>query len=122
MMKNRTLVLISGLVALPLLSGPRTLAQANAPGLSFAESQNTSDKAREEDEAYEAAQDALNSEEFANAVTGFDNVIKMHGRKADAATYWKAYEVKKQGNRAQALTTIDELRKNTQMCKYLPKA
>jgi HEAT repeat protein len=122
MMKNRMLVLISGLVALPLFSGPRTPAQATAPGLSFAESQNTSDKAREEDEAYEAAQDALNSEEFANAVNGFDNVIKMHGRKADAATYWKAYALNKQGNRAQALTAIAELRKNYPQSKYLHEA
>src|SRR5215470_9559059 len=119
MMKNRMLVLISGFVAFPLLSPTRTPAQAAAPGLSFAESQNTSDKAREEDEAYEGAQDALNSEEFANAVTGFDNVIKMRGRKADAASYWKAYALNKQGNKAQALTTIAELRKNYPQSKYL---
>jgi len=122
MMKNRMLVLISGFVAFPLLSPTRTPAQAAAPGLSFAESQNTSDKAREEDEAYEAAQNALNSEEFANAVTGFDNVIKMHGRKADAATYWKAYALNKQGNKAQALTTIAELRKSYPQSRYIRDA
>src|SRR5262249_22323349 len=122
MMKNRMLVLLSGILALPVFSGPRTLAQASAPGLSFAESQNASDKAREEDETYEAAQDALNGEEFADAVTGFDNVIKMHGRKADAATYWKAYALNKQGNKAQALTTIAELRKNYPQSKYLREA
>src|SRR5262249_41547887 len=120
--KNRMLVLLSGLLALPLFSWPRTLAQTDPPGSSFAESQNASDKAREEDEAYDAAQDALNSEEFGGAVSGFDNVIKMHGRKADAATYWKAYALNKQGNKAQALTTIAELRKNYPQSRYIRDA
>jgi hypothetical protein len=121
MTKNRMLVLLTGLLAFPLFSGPRTLAQAEA-GLSFAESQTASDKAREEDEAYDAAQDSLNSDDFAGAVTGFDGVIKMHGRKADAATYWKAYALNKQGNKAQALTTIAELRKNYPQSRYIRDA
>jgi HEAT repeat protein len=103
-----------------MVAPPFSVAQGQ--GSSFAESQNASEKAREEDEVYEAAQNALNSEEFADAVSGFDAVIKMHGRKADAATYWKAYALNKQGNKGQALTTVAELRKNYPQSRYLRDA
>src|SRR5215472_13194475 len=121
MITKRTLLFLAALL-FTLVPGSLCVAQPDTPASSFAGSQNTSDKAREEDEAYDAAQDALNNEKFADAVTGFDSVIKLHGRKADAATYWKAYALNKVGNRAQALTTIAELRKNYPQSRYIRDA
>ncbi len=122
MTKDRMLIFLFAVLSFSLVSGPRILAQTDAAGLSFAESQNANDKAHEEDDAYDTAQNALNSDEFADAVGAFDSVIKMHGRKADAATYWKAYALNKQGNKAQALTAIAELRKSYPQSRYLRDA
>ena len=105
-----------------LVPGSMCVAQPDTPASSFAGSQNASDKAREEDEAYDSAQEALNNEQFTDAVGAFDSVIKLHGRKADAATYWKAYALNKVGNKAQALTTIAELRKNYPQSRYIRDA
>jgi HEAT repeat protein len=64
-----------------------------------------------EEELYSAAKDALDDGDYDKAVRQFNDVVNLHGRKADAALYWKAYALNKNGNKAQALTTIGELRK-----------
>ena len=48
--------------------------------------------------------------------------LKIHGRKADGAMYWKAYALNKAGNKAQALTVIGELRKNYPKSTWLRDA
>src|ERR1700729_1087956 len=75
--------------------------------------QQTAEKANaHEDQVYASAKDALDQGEYDNAVKGFDEVLRIHGRKADGALYWKAYALNKAGNKAQALTAIGELRKD----------
>src|SRR5215467_9277095 len=113
MMTNRKFLFLVILVVFSLLPSPVGGAQAlpSEPAAGFAEDQNGGAKAREEDDAYNSAQESLNNEEFANAISAFDSVIKMRGRKADAATYWKAYALNKVGDKAQALTLIAGLRK-----------
>src|SRR4051812_30364923 len=63
-----------------------------------------------EDAAYSQARQALDENSYSKAAAGFDQVAKMNGRRADAATYWKAYSQNKQGQRNEALGTIAELR------------
>lgn len=106
------------------LAWPRACAamQTEPPTSNFVDAQSASDKVTQEDDAYTAAQDSLNQGDYDDAVSGFDSVIKLHGRKADAATYWKAYALNKAGNKAQALTTIGELRKGYPQSKYLRDA
>ena len=41
------------------------------------------------------------------AVSAFDRVIEVKGAKSDAALYWKAYAQNKQGQRPEALATIN---------------
>ncbi|MGZ7074030.1 MAG: tetratricopeptide repeat protein, partial [Candidatus Angelobacter sp.] len=89
-----------------LLLDPQTAEKANA----------------HEDELYSSAKDALDSGEYDNAIKQFDEVVKIHGRKADGAMYWKAYALNKAGNKAQALTTIGELRKNYPKSNWLRDA
>lgn len=98
-------------------------AQTNAAASGFLEEQSSAgDKQREEEEVYSSGQDALSEGEYDNAITALDSVIKMHGRKADAAMYWKAYALNKAGNKAQALILIGELRKTYPKSTWLHDA
>jgi HEAT repeat protein len=85
--------------------------------------QQTADKANaHEDQVYASAKDALDQGEYDNAVKGFDEVLRIRGRKADGALYWKAYALNKAGNKGQALTAIGELRKNYPQSNWLRDA
>jgi tetratricopeptide (TPR) repeat protein len=119
-MKHTFLLMI--LLATPFLA-PAAAAQAAAPSSSFLEEQSAAtDKAREEEEVYTSGQDALGEGEYEDAIKAFDSVIKMHGRKVDAAMYWKAYALKKAGNKPQALSVIAELRKSYPKSTWLHDA
>ncbi|HLW51905.1 MAG TPA: HEAT repeat domain-containing protein [Candidatus Angelobacter sp.] len=121
---NHRLIVYSCLALAIAFAAPRTCAALQPDPLSsgFLEPQSASDKAAQEEDSYSAAQDALNQGEYDDAVKGFDSVIKMHGRKADAAMYWEAYALNKTGNKAQALTRIADLRKGYPQSKYLRDA
>jgi hypothetical protein len=102
-------------------------AQVAPPSFGFVEEQKPSaEKQREgreeEEEAYSTAQDALSEGEYEDAVSGFDAVIELRGRKADAAIYWKAYALSKAGNKTQALQVIAELRKSFPKSTWLHDA
>src|SRR6476646_66413 len=86
------------------------------PSASLLDPQTAEKANTHEDELYSAAKDALDDGEYDNAIKQFDEVIKIHGRRADGAMYWKAYALNKTGNKAYALTTIGELR------KYYPRS
>ncbi len=86
--------------------------RSNVPSASLLDQQTAEKANAHEDELYSAAKDALDDGEYDNAIKQFDEVIKIHGRKADGALYWKAYALNKAGNKAQALTAIGELRKS----------
>src|ERR1051326_3462615 len=89
------------------------------PSASFLEQQGTEKGNAHEDELYSEAKDALDDGEYDNAIKQFDEVVKLHGRKADGALYWKAYALNKAGNKAQALTTIGELRRSYPRSNWL---
>jgi tetratricopeptide (TPR) repeat protein len=91
-------------------------ALQEVPSASLLDPQTAEKANTHEDELYSAAKDALDEGEYDNAIKQFDEVAKMHGRKADGAVYWKAYALNKAGNKAYALTTIGELR------KYYPRS
>jgi tetratricopeptide (TPR) repeat protein len=103
---------------------PSATAQPGNASSTFLEEQSSAgDQQREEEEeAYSSAQDALSEGQYDDAINGFDSVIKMHGRKADAATYWKAYALNKAGNKTQALNTLAELRKSYPKSTWLHDA
>lgn len=61
------------------------------------------------DEAYSAGTQAMNQHRWNDAITNFDKVINAHGRRADAAFYWKAYSLNKLGSRQLAVSTCDQL-------------
>jgi HEAT repeat protein len=88
----------------------RALAQ-EVPSAAFMEPQTADKGNAHEDEVYASAKEALDQEQYSEAIRQFDEVWKGRGRKADAAMYWKAYSLNKAGNRAQALALIAEFKK-----------
>jgi HEAT repeat protein len=104
-------------------AGPASIATAQqVPSASLFDPQTAEKANAHEDELYSSAKDALDNGEYDNAIRQFDEVVKIHGRKADGAMYWKAYGLNKAGNKAQALTAIGELRKNYPKSNWLRDA
>src|SRR6478735_6263258 len=92
------------------------------PSASLLDPQTAEKANAHEDELYQAAKDALDNGEYDNAIRQFDEVIKIRGRRADGAMYWKAYALNKAGNKPQTLTTIGELRKSYPRSTWLRDA
>lgn len=119
---NRRMLVLLCFVALVPAAPSFAQTQTTVPSSSFADPQ-AGDKANtREDDLYNEGTEALNDGGYEEAAGKFDQVVKMHGRKADAALYWKAYALNKTGNKAQALTTIAELKKNYPQSRYLHDA
>lgn len=100
----------------------RAVPLQNAPASSFVDPQAAEKNNPHEDELYNSATTTLNNADYEHAAAEFDQVAKMHGRKADAALYWKAYALNKAGDKSQALTTIAELKKSYPQSKYVKDA
>jgi hypothetical protein len=121
-MMNRKLFPILFLNIIVSFGAASSAAAQQVPSASLLDQQTAEKVNAHEDELYSSAKDALDNGEYDNAIKQFDDVIKIHGRKADGATYWKAYSLNKAGNKAQALTAIGELRKNYPKSNWLRDA
>jgi tetratricopeptide (TPR) repeat protein len=121
-MMNRKLFLIVFLNIVVSFGLALASAAQQVPSASLLDPQTAEKANAHEDELYQSAKDALDSGEYDNAIKQFDEVVKIHGRKADGAMYWKAYALNKAGNKAQALTSIGELRKNYPKSNWLRDA
>src|SRR6476659_8911921 len=121
-MMNRKLFLILFLNIVVSFGLSSAAAAQQVPSASLLDPQTAEKANAHEDELYQAAKDALDNGEYDNAIKQFDEVIKIHGRRADGAMYWKAYALNKAGNKAQALTLIGELRKNYPKSNWLRDA
>ncbi|MBZ5493026.1 MAG: HEAT repeat domain-containing protein [Acidobacteriia bacterium] len=121
-MMNRKLFLILFLNIAVSFGLSSAAAAQQVPSAALLDPQTAEKANAHEDELYQAAKDALDNGEYDNAIKQFDGVIKIHGRRADGAMYWKAYALNKAGNKAQALTAIGELRKNYPKSNWLRDA
>jgi len=121
-MMNRKLFLILFLNIIVSFGLSSAAAAQQVPSASLLDPQTAEKANAHEDELYQSAKDALDNGEYDNAIKQFDEVIKIHGRRADGAMYWKAYALNKAGNKAQALTAIGELRKNYPKSNWLRDA
>jgi tetratricopeptide (TPR) repeat protein len=115
-MNRRLLFILVFIAAMP--STAQRLRAQNPPVSSFAESREPEQANPREDGLYNEAKDALDNGDYDQAVSKFDEVAKMRGRKADAALYFKAYALSKAGNKSQALATIAELGKAYPQSKW----
>lgn len=96
--------------------------QTDPPGSAFFDPQNAQKVNSHEDELYASANSALNNGDYDSAVSGFDQVVKIKGRRADAALYWKAYALQRNGRATEALGTVAQLRKEYPRSSYLGDA
>ena len=121
-MMSRKLFLILFLNIVVSFGLSSAAAAQQVPSASLLDPQTAEKANAHEDELYQSAKDALDNGEYDNAIKQFDEVIKIHGRRADGAMYWRAYALNKAGNKAQALTAIGELRKNYPKSNWLRDA
>ena len=120
---NRKLLLLTCFLTFAVFYGRiACAAQQEVPSASLLDPQTAEKANAREDELYASAKDNLDEGEYNDAIKQFDEVIKIHGRKADGALYWKAYALNKAGSKAQALTMIGELRKNYPKSNWLRDA
>lgn len=115
--------------ALLFSSGLLFAAQTQPAGSSFLDPrsaetapENAQAANAHEDELYSSATNALNDGQYEQAVSGFDQVVKIHGRKADGALYWKAYALYKLSRNTESLSALNDLRKNYPQSRWLRDA
>lgn len=97
-------------------------AQDNPPGSALLDPQNAPRANAQEEQLYASANQALNNGDYDQAISGFDQVAKIKGRRGDAALYWKAYALNKAQRRSEALSTVAQLRKEYPQSSYLKEA
>jgi tetratricopeptide (TPR) repeat protein len=120
---NRKLLLLAYFLTFFISCGRAScVALQEVPSASLVDPQTAEKANAHEDEVYSSAKDALDDGEYDDAIKQFDEIVKLHGRKADGALYWKAYALNKAGNKSQALTMIGELRKSYPKSNWLRDA
>ena len=75
-----------------------------------------------EEELYKDGTDYLNESQWQQAADKFAQVAALKGRRADAALYWQAYALNKQGQRTQAKGALDRLRQQYPKSDWLKDA
>ncbi|HET7434579.1 MAG TPA: tetratricopeptide repeat protein [Thermoanaerobaculia bacterium] len=82
----------------------------------------SSSKKGRESELYEDGTDAINDEDWDEAIDKFSAVVEMKGSRADGALYWTAYALAKLGRRSEALQTVSALKKSYPKSRWLNDA
>ena len=98
------------LFILTLLTGSCAAQEITVPQANSFLPEQAAEATREE-QTYAEATNLLNSNQWERAAERFNDVASLKGRRADAGLYWKAYALNKMSRRADALTTISELRR-----------
>ncbi|MGA9672481.1 MAG: HEAT repeat domain-containing protein [Terracidiphilus sp.] len=106
-----------------VLSAPRAARSAALPyyGESL-DGGSLADDAREdahEDQLYSQATQAINEGRWSDAEQLLDQVFGLHGRRSDAAVYWKAYVKSKEGRPSDALEACATLRQGYPQSNWL---
>lgn len=73
----------------------------------------------DEEKLYSQATQAINESRWATAEPLLNQVIELHGRRAEGAIYWKAYVESKQGHASEVSATCASLREANAQSKWL---
>lgn len=73
----------------------------------------------QEDQLYSKATQAINEGRWSDAEPLLDQVSNLHGRRADAALYWKAYVRNKEGRPSDAVQVCATLRQTSPQSNWL---
>lgn len=80
------------------------------------------ERSEREADLYEQGTDAIDEEEWDEALRAFSRVAEMKGSRADGAAFWSAYALNKLGRKAEALKTVDALKKAYPQSRWLDDA
>jgi len=84
--------------------------QAQPQIFAYADPQSqSSENTNSEDELYNSAKKDLDNGDYDKAINAYDRVVRMRGRHADGALYWRAYALARAGRRNEARASLDEL-------------
>jgi hypothetical protein len=84
--------------------------------------QRERERIEEAEEAYERGSEALDESEWQDAVRAFGEVVRLGGRRADGALYWKAYSLSKLAKKAEALQALSELGRTSPQSRWVSEA
>jgi len=121
---NARKALAAWAVAATLLTGGgRVFADAFPfPSATPFATEDREDRGDREADLYEEGTDAIDDENWDEAVSAFKAVAEMKGSRADGALYWMAYALSKAGRRTEAMSAIDGLKKNYPKSRWLDDA
>ncbi|HEX6623063.1 MAG TPA: HEAT repeat domain-containing protein, partial [Pyrinomonadaceae bacterium] len=118
---NGRKLLAAWMVAATLLIGGGD-AFADAFGHAFPGAEDREERSDREADLYEEGTDAIDDQDWDEAISAFKRVAEMNGSRADGALYWMAYALNKSGRRAEAMQTIEGLKKNYPKSKWIDDA
>jgi HEAT repeat protein len=70
------------------------------------------------EELYEEATDALDEEQWDQAIARIDELLRIGGPRTEGALYWKAYALGKSGRKPEALAVIAQLRRQAPQSRW----
>ncbi|HVG24428.1 MAG TPA: hypothetical protein VND45_09765 [Thermoanaerobaculia bacterium] len=79
-------------------------------------------RSERESELYEDGTDYIDEEQWDRAIKAFSKVAEMNGSRADGALYWMSYALLKSDRRAEALQTVEVLKKNYPKSRWIDDA
>ena len=113
-MKMNRLICIVGMFGALALSAPRAARSAELLSSMGLLAEDT-----HENQLYSEATKAIDEGRWSDAEATLDQVLNLHGRRADAAVYWKAYVKNKEGRSSDALEACATLRQNYPQSNWL---
>lgn len=111
------------LLAALLIAVVMTGSAVQAADLEYADPQRSAARTAErENDLYEDGTDAISDEEWEEAIDKFTRVAELKGSRTDGALYWTAYALSKLNRRAEAVKTIEALKKNHPKSRWINDA
>ena len=108
--------LLAALLIAVLTAGPL------AADVMDADAEQRSERAEREADLYEEGTDAIDDQDWEQAIDFFTQVVEMKGSRADGAMYWTAYALNRLHRRNEALKTIAALKKNHPKSRWINDA
>src|SRR5580658_11151811 len=118
-MRMNRLNCLVGLCLALAFSAPRAAKSSVLLNIDVAFADDAKAEDAKEDQLYSDATKAINEGRWSDAEPLLDQVSNLHGRRSDAAVYWKAYVKNKEGRASEALEACATLRQNYPQSNWL---
>jgi HEAT repeat protein len=111
---------LAAAMAVALLGAATPAVYAFPSAAAYAEPND--ERSEREADLYDEGTDAIDDEQWDEAIKHFTRVAEMKGERADGAIFWTAYALNKLGRSAEALKTVDALKKGYPKSRWLDDA